>query len=544
MISFDFSSFADLFREPMVLLSEDGTVLDINLAFQKAVDASRDAVLGKNLLYFSATDPDKLKQYLRNCSQSRQMVLGSIDLVASDGETQQYRSDGAVILPAGSGNAATILIRLKDKNQPDTRFLLLNQKIDELNREIFERRRAEEELHELYSKARDANRLKDEFLATVSHELRTPLNAILGWARMLRLNHLEGEQFDSAIETIERNARSQTQLVEDLLDISRMISGKLRLEVRPTDLAGVVRSAVETLRPTADNKGIRLQSVLDPNGVMISGDPERIQQALWNLLSNAIKFTPKNGRVQVRLERINSHVEITVSDTGKGIEPDFLDFVFDRFRQADSSKTRKHGGLGLGLSIARHLVELHGGSLHAFSEGIGCGATFTIKLPLIIVKDENRFPSEAGSRSHPTAFEEIVELDAGGALIGLKVLAVDDEPDARELLRTLLASYGAIVETSSSAADGFSKIDSGNFEFLISDIEMPDQDGYEFIKKVRAADGRHFQNIGAIALTAHARTSDRLKVLAAGFDSHIAKPFEPAELIAVIVSLSNRRMRK
>lgn len=528
----------------MVLLSENGTVLDINPAFQKVVGANRDAIIGKNLSELSCTDADNLHRFIRNCSQSRQLVLGAVDLKSSDGIIHPFRCEGAVVRRSDGENAAQILIRLKDKKQADNRFILLSQKIDELNREVFERRRAETELQELYARAREANRLKDEFLATVSHELRTPLNAILGWARILRLNQLEGEQFDSALETIERNARSQTQLVEDLLDISRMISGKLRLEVRPTDLAGVVTSAVETLRPTADNKGIRVQLVIVQTGVLIAGDPERIQQALWNLLANAIKFTPKNGRVQVRLERVNSHVEITVSDTGQGIDRDFLEYVFDRFRQADSSKTRKHGGLGLGLSIARHLVELHGGSLHAFSEGAGKGSTFTIKLPLLIVKDEDRFPSETGSRSHPTASEEIVEFVYKDALDGLNILAVDDELDARELLRTLLTSYGATVETARSADECFSKIESGNFEFLISDIEMPDRDGYELIKQIRSSDGKAFQKIGAIALTAHARTTDRLKVLSAGFDSHIAKPFEPAELIAVIASLSHRTLEK
>jgi PAS domain S-box-containing protein len=384
--------------------------------------------------------------------------------------------------------------------------------------------------------AESANRLKDEFLATVSHELRTPLTAIMGWAHLLRLGQIDQSNTGSALETIERNARSQAQLIDDLLDVSRIITGKLRLDVRRIDPTSFMESAIEALHPAAEAKDIRIQKVMDTGIVSVAGDPARLQQVVWNLLSNAIKFTPKGGRVQVRLERVNSHIEIVVSDTGVGIKPEFLPHVFDRFRQADQATTRQHGGLGLGLAIVRHLVELHGGTIQAESAGEGEGSTFTVKLPVVPVYQKENF----NERVHPAARDTLPSFGYPEKLDGLKVLIVDDEGDTRELLSVGLKQCGAEVSTVGSAREALEAIEKGGPEILISDIGMPDEDGYELIRKVRALSGEKGGRIPAIALTAYARTEDRLRALRAGYQMHVTKPVELAELVAVIASLVQR----
>ncbi|HEY9873210.1 MAG TPA: ATP-binding protein [Candidatus Obscuribacterales bacterium] len=391
----------------------------------------------------------------------------------------------------------------------------------------------------MFQQVEQANHAKDEFLATVSHELRTPLNAILGWGRMLRTGRLNKDTFDRALETIERNAKAQAQLIEDLLDISRIISGKLRLDLRSVNLAGVIETAVDVVRPAADAKDIRLQVLLDPYTGPISGDPNRLQQVVWNLLSNAIKFTPKKGRVQIRLERVNSHIEIIVSDTGVGISPEVLPYIFERFRQADSSYTRQHGGLGLGLAIVRHLVELHGGSIDAYSDGEGQGATFTVKFPLLIIQNQERSQPEVVNRKHPLdEYEEVFECQP--TLDGLNVLVVDDERDARELLIAVIGACGATVTAVASVSEALQALKHMQPDMLISDIEMPGEDGYSLMRKVRTLPEESGGKIPAIALTAHASTQDRLRSLKAGYQSHVAKPFEPTELIATIASLLGR----
>jgi signal transduction histidine kinase len=391
----------------------------------------------------------------------------------------------------------------------------------------------------LYQNVQEASRAKDEFLATLSHELRTPLNAILGWVRMLRTGKLDESTFDRGLETIERNSKSQAQLIEDLLEVSRIISGRLRLELRPVDLVSIINAAVDAVRPAVDAKEIRLQIMLDPKAGPVSGDPDRLQQVLWNLLSNAAKFTPRGGSVQIRLERVNSHVEITVSDTGAGIISDFLPFVFDRFRQADSSYTRKHGGLGLGLAIVRHLVELHGGSVHVYSAGEAEGATFTVKLPIMIIQDAYRFSTADSERKHSTASYRM-PFECAPVLEGLRVLVVDDEPDARDLLMIVLGECQADVTAVSTAAEALEAIARLKPDVLVSDIEMPGEDGYSLMRKVRALEPEQGGRIPAIALTAHARIEDRLRALSAGYKAHVAKPVEPAELVAVIASLAGR----
>lgn len=388
----------------------------------------------------------------------------------------------------------------------------------------------------LYRSAQEANRLKDEFLATISHELRTPLTAIMGWSFLLRSGQIDEQNINRALETIERNARTQAQLIDDLLDVSRIITGKLRLDVRQIDPHSFVESAIEALQPAAGAKGVRIQKLMDTGAIQVAGDPTRLQQVVWNLLSNAIKFTPRGGRVQVRLERVNSHIEIAVTDTGAGIDPEFLPHVFDRFRQADQKITRQYGGLGLGLAIVRYLVELHGGTVQAASQGEGRGATFTVKLPVLPIYQK----AEATERVHPAAREMLPSFSYPEKLDGLKVLVVDDEADTRELLKIGVGQSGAEVLAATSTQEALVMIQEARPDVLISDIGMPDQDGYELIKLVRQLPAERGGKIPAIALTAYARTEDRLRALRTGYQMHVPKPVELAELVTTIASLTGR----
>ena len=413
------------------------------------------------------------------------------------------------------------------------------------NTDIEDRRRIAEERAQLLEAERNArleaersSRMKDEFLATLSHELRTPLNAILGWSQIIASGSPTDADVSEGLRIIERNARVQTQIIEDLLDMSRIISGKVRLDVQRVDLADVVREAVATTKPSADAKAIRLQAVLDPHAGPVSGDPARLQQVMWNLLSNAVKFTPKGGRVQVLLERVNSHVEVSVIDTGEGIVPEFLPHVFDRFRQADASTTRRHGGLGLGLSIVKQLVELHGGSIRVKSAGVGEGATFTVSLPLTVIHPE---PDAETERRHPRMTSSAAALPDGCAQIeGVKVLIVDDEPDARALVKRLLEDCKAQVVTAASAAEALHLMRAEKPDVLVCDIGMPGEDGYSLIRQVRAMGAGNGGSVPSAALTAYARPEDRVKAVLAGFQMHLAKPVEAAELIATVASLAGR----
>jgi PAS domain S-box-containing protein len=373
--------------------------------------------------------------------------------------------------------------------------------------------------------------MKDEFLATLSHELRTPLNAILGWAELLATRDVS-DDVRRGLQVITRNAKAQTQLIADLLDMSRIISGKLRLDVQRADLAGLVSAAVDAARPAADAKELRLRQVLDPVAGPVAGDPNRLQQIVWNLLSNAIKFTPKGGTVDIWLERVNSHVEITVRDSGVGIGPVFLPHVFERFQQADSSSTRKYGGLGLGLAIVKQLVELHGGTIRAESQGEGHGASFVVTLPLAPVRNDGR--------EHPTSWRP-PSLDSEElSLEGVRVLVVDDEPDARELIKAVLTTSAADVNMAGSASEGLSLLATFRPHVIVSDIGMPDVDGYQFIRQVRSLHADAGGRTPAVALTAFARSEDRTRAIRAGFQIHIAKPIEPQELLATIASLVER----
>ncbi len=390
--------------------------------------------------------------------------------------------------------------------------------------------------HELTETAEKANRLKDEFLATLSHELRTPLTVIIGWAALLGQPNLKADDALRAIEIIQRNAQTQGLLIDDLLDVSRIITGKLRLSVQSVDLGAIIIAAVDGLRPAAEAKEIQLQLQLDSPAGHVSGDPDRLQQVAWNLLSNAIKFTPKGGRVLVRLERIESHVEVTVSDTGKGITPEFLPHVFDRFRQADSTTTRAFGGLGLGLSIVRQLVELHGGMVRVDSEGEDLGATFTVSLPLMTTRT-----ADSDTQSAPQPEFKQPEFECPPELDGLRVLVVDDDVYTCELIQFILKGCGARVKTAISAAAALEAVAEDVFDVLISDIGMPDEDGYSLIAKVRALGNQRGGKVpAAAALTAYVGEKDRIRVLQSGFQIHVPKPISPRELVAVVANLANR----
>lgn len=396
--------------------------------------------------------------------------------------------------------------------------------------------RAKDELRQAIQRAEEANSLKDEFLATVSHELRTPLMAVLGWAHLLRSNNLDEVGQRRALETIERNARAQQQLIEDLLDVSRIITGKLRLDVRPVVPTTFIAAAVESVRPAADAKEIQLDILSDPNIAPLSGDAGRLQQVVWNLLSNAIKFTPRGGRVRLEVVRTSSHVEISVADSGQGIRPDFLPYVFERFRQADMKTTRAHGGLGLGLAIVRQLVELHGGTVKVMSEGEGKGATFVVKLPVLPIQQN----ALVGSQGNSSDIETSAPVDCADNLAGLKVLVVDDEADACELISSLLTRCGAEVTAARSAREAFRLLKQVHPDVMVSDIGMPLEDGYELMRKVRALSKENGGKVPAVALTAYARPEDRMRALRAGYQMHVSKPIELTELVAIVASLGNR----
>ncbi|WP_243147048.1 ATP-binding protein [Scytonema sp. UIC 10036] len=417
-------------------------------------------------------------------------------------------------------------------------------------RDITERKELEKRQEALLESERVARaeaerigRLKDEFLATLSHELRTPLNAILGWSQLLRKNNIGSADLKKGLETIERNARSQAQIIEDLLDMSRIISGKVRLDIQEMNLTSVIQSAIESLLPTVQAKEIRLQTLFDVLPHPMAGDPNRLQQVVWNLLSNAIKFTPKGGRVRVSLEQVNSHVELTISDTGQGIKPEFLPYVFDRFRQADGSTTRQFGGLGLGLSIVKQLVELHGGTVQAASPGEGQGAQFTVVLPLPQRKSDvdvciERYQSTSLDDTDLQSFTTIANQQTH--LNSTRVLVVDDEVDAQELVKRILEECGADVLTASSADEALEFVQTHKPHVVLSDISMPGKDGYELIRQLRGLPSEMGGDIPAAAVTAFARFEDRIRALRLGYQTHIAKPIEAAELIAVVVSLAGR----
>jgi PAS domain S-box-containing protein len=411
--------------------------------------------------------------------------------------------------------------------------------------DITEFREAEREKEALLNAERAArteaerlSRLKDEFLATLSHELRTPLNAILGWATLLRRIEVGSPDHHKGLETIERNARVQSQIIADLLDMSRIISGKVQLDIQPIDLTEVINAALDAVRPSIEARRLRLRTTLDARAGRLRGDPNRLQQVFWNLLTNAVKFTPTGGRIDIMMERVNSHVEVAVEDTGVGIKPEFLAFVFDRFRQADASITRRHGGLGLGLSIVKHLVELHGGTVRVKSPGEGQGATFIVALPISAIREE-----DSGRHERPRFADVDVALVELPSLEGVTALIVDDEPDARILVNRLIEERGGRAVLAASGREALQILERETVHILISDIGMPEYDGYQLIQAIRSLPRQDVRNVMAIALTAYARADDRQRALLAGYQMHLAKPVDPRELIAGIASLLNLAKR-
>jgi PAS domain S-box-containing protein len=504
-----------------------GHLLEVNETFTRLSGYAREEAVGRTTLELGLwVEASEREAGLSKLSQGGHV---------RDSEQRFRLKDGTVLVGRVSaemieiGGEPCVLTVIQDVTE---------QKLAERERErMLEREKA------LRARAEEANRLKDEFLATVSHELRTPLTAIIGWSHMLEQGPLDEETARHAVTVIRRNAEQQRQIVEDILDVSRVITGKLRIESARVELATVVQAAIDTVRPAAESKGIRLRSAFDPWAV-VAGDPHRLQQIAWNLISNAVKFTPAGGEVRVAAERLPTHVRIEVSDTGQGINPEFLPFVFDRFRQADSSTTRRHGGLGLGLAIVRHLVELHGGTVQAYSAGEGQGATFTVRLPLPV--DAGPTPAAAPDEqgAHTVAEGSANAGEAGAQppppLLGVRLLLVDDNEDTLEMLALFLRRVGAEVTAATSAVAALDALERARPDVIVADIGMAEVDGHEFIGRVRSRGAAQGGQTPAIALTAYARDADRALALSSGFQAHLSKPVEPQALVAAIVNLAGR----
>ena len=495
----------------------DGTITSWNLAAERMFGYSAEEAVGQSIKIIIPRERwDEEDDVLARLRRGE---------VIDHFETVRHRKDGSLV------EVSLTVSPVKD----ETGRIVGASKIA---RDISERRRTEEERTRLLAEAQAANRAKTDFLAVLSHELRTPLNPILGWAEVLRLRRDDPEMTTRGLESISRNVKAQVKLIDDLLDISKIEAGRLRLDVRTVELAPIVEAVLDSIAPAAEAKQIHVHSVLDPSSLVL-GDSDRLQQVIWNLVTNAVKFTPKRGRIQVILSRINSHVEVTVSDTGQGIAAEYLPSVFDRFSQADTSIRRHFGGLGLGLTIARELVELHGGTIEARSEGEGKGATFVVKLPRSLVAA----PPPGEVREHPTAAAPGPPDLPYPSLAGLRVLVVDDDAATREVAQAILEPLGADVRLAASAAEALALLVRDRPDALVADIEMPGQDGYALIHSVRALPAHQGGGTPAAALTAFARPEDRWRALDAGFQLHLAKPVEPYGLAIAVAHLAGRAGR-
>lgn len=531
----------ELFQDSLMILSLEGEILGATHEAAQLIGLPQATLRSRSLLDVVKTDQTQTRDYLRLCGRSRFLVPGTLVFNGAEGPIPCGCDGGSLTLGPGPKDHV-IALRVKAADSGTGRYMMLNTKIDELSREIRERKALEEEYALLLkreqaarSASEEASRMKDEFLAIVSHELRTPLNAIIGWATLLSEGVLDVDTKADAIKAIERNAHAQAEIITDLLDLSRIIAGKVRLEVQPCDMADVIQSALETVQPAALAKGVQIHTTLDPSAGLVSGDPGRLQQVIWNLLSNAVKFTANGGRVHVELFQVNSMLQIVVSDTGIGIKPDMLPYVFDRFRQGDSSSTRQHGGLGLGLAIVRQLVELHGGTVTVESAGPGHGSTFTVGLPLRVL------------REHSAALDQAPTQEARGGrlpyvvdsrLKGLRVLLVEDDLDSRELLAHVIKQFGAEVCAVTRAQEALRELDLFRPDCLLSDIEMPGEDGYSLIRRIRARELPGSKPLPAIAVTAYARAEDRARAETAGFNMHVAKPIDPMDLVTALAKLT------
>jgi len=505
-------------------------LLDVNMP---DIDGIETATLIRRYKRSQHTPIIFITAYADEMQTSRAYELGAVDFILSPVVPEVLRTKVRVFVDLFRAHAELAHSHQLLEQRVTERTAELQRSNERLQAEIAERRRIEAEREALLAReqvlraeAEELSRLKDEFLATMSHELRTPLNAIFGWITLLRTRRLDASTEERALETIERNARTQKRLIEDLLDVSRVVTGKVTLELGVVDPRRVVEASVETMLPAAQAKGIKLVPQLDARVGTLRGDFARLQQVVCNLLSNAIKFTPLGGDVQIHLLRAGDEAHIRVRDSGQGIKPEFLPYVFDRFRQEDGSISRRHGGLGLGLAIVRHLVELHGGTVSAASDGEGHGATFTIRVP---IRDAAALPESA----------ELAADSAGGTqLHGLHVLVVDDDPGARELVAKILQSYGARVSLAGSGPAALTLLFERRPHLLLADLGMPEMDGFALIEQVRALDPNLGGRVPAIALSGYASAQDRVRALHAGYQSHIAKPVEPEELAAVITSLA------
>lgn len=512
--------------EGALTVNTEGTIVYCNDSFADMVEKPPERVVGSSIHQYVADDDRTLFTNLLNMSGLNSKAEIRLQTKTMTPVVMSISS------PQVTGVVCLVVTDLTEQKRNIE--LLASRKIDKALNEQRESLLAREQA--LRIDAEKANRSKEEFLATVSHELRTPLNAVLGWATMLRRGKVDELTFARAIESIERNAKSQAQLIEDLLDISRITSGKLRLDVKPVKLVSIITGAMDSIQPAADAKGVQLEMVLDPVADHIDGDASRLQQVIWNCLANAVKFTPSGGLVRVHLERNGSLALVTISDTGAGISQEFLPHVFGRFQQADGALTRTHTGLGLGLAIARHLVEIHGGTIEAASEGLGKGATFTVALPLAVARP-NRSGSPEG-QSVASQERSLPDESALPNLHGLRILTIDDEADTRDLIRTVLESCGAEVVTAGSAREGLDSLAGWNPHVLICDIGMPGEDGYSVIRKVRATE--RSANLPAIALTAYVRVQDRMRALEAGYQMFLPKPVEATELRSTVASVVER----
>jgi PAS domain S-box-containing protein len=507
----------------------DGVIVQVNQTFLTMTGYTREALLSGRRFAELLTIPGRIYHdtHFGPLLQMQGFVKEvAFDLLRVDQQRMPVLVN-AHTRPA-AGGAMLTLITIFDATDRRT-----------YEHELLLARRRAEEAAEAERKAKrlaeNAGRTKDEFLAMVSHELRTPLNAILGWTQILQADGGLTEDQREGLSVIERNAQVQAELINDLLDMSRIIAGKMRLNVQQVHVAEVIEAAIDTARPAADAKGIRLQKVLDPQ-VIVSGDPGRLQQIFWNLLTNAIKFTPRGGFVRVIMQRINSHVEIGVADNGQGMTPAFLQHAFERFRQSDSGETQKTSGLGLGLSIVKNLVEMHGGSIHAKSEGPGKGSTFFVHLPLVVIHPDP--DSMEGVHPRAALADSPVEV-RGLSLQGVTVLVVDDETDAREMVRRVLTAAGASVLTAGSTARALELLEQHHPDVLISDIGLQGEDGYELIRRVRML-GEGVGRIRAVALTAFSRLEDRTRAMLAGYQMHLTKPTDARELIVTVATLARK----
>jgi PAS domain S-box-containing protein len=504
----------DTAADAIITIDERGVVDRFNAAAERIFGYRADEVVGHDLtMLMPAADREAHEGYV-----ARYLRTGERRVIGRGREVLGRRKDGKLV---------ALELAVSETLIGDHRLFT------GILRDVTERRRIEEEREQLLaseraarSEAERAARMRDEFVATVSHELRTPLNAILGWSSMLRKGRRDPAMLDKALDVIERNAHAQAQIVEDLLDVSRILSGKLRVDVQRLHLAPVVENAVAAVLPAAEAKGVRVDGELCADAGTVQGDPSRLEQVVINLLTNAVKFTPKGGRVTVVLRRAGDRAEIAVRDTGQGICPDLLPHIFDRYRQGDSSITRKHAGLGLGLALVKHLVEQHGGEVRADSEGEGLGATFLVSLP-----------TDAAQRA---GAERASPLDACASLDGVRVLVVDDEEDARDLVRRILEDCGADVVAVGSASEAIEELPRAKYDVLLSDIGMPELDGYHLMRNVRALPPEHGGKTPAVALTAFSRPEDRLRALRVGYQMHLTKPVDQAELIVVVANLAGR----